>query len=402
MRKHQWRKCLLPAALLLFGKGFGQYGGYVPQSARDTLCTGSRQEVFMDTTNNNGSIATATKSVVIITGTAANKQHLLLGTSSSYTQADTFVLNNGTGGLLIATATYGLQVVGKLDLGPAASGIVLTPRTSLAKTTNNLRVEATATITNANATHFIDGYLQRIGGTSFTFPVGQGTIYAPFYASSIGTGNSLTIAYFASAHPSTALATSVKSITKLEYWADSVTGSATSSDTISLKLGKTHSTLSGSVIAGLNKSTNKWEAIPTTAPSSVVAGTVIKSAGLVVLANYTAFTIGNTLSASATASIVTPVAAIDKETPPLPIAINAKAYPNPTTGPEIVSVGGDAKKNYTISLADANGKLLITKAVQGQSSQIINLGGFSNGMYFITITDDGNTIIKTIKIIKTK
>jgi Secretion system C-terminal sorting domain len=73
-----------------------------------------------------------------------------------------------------------------------------------------------------------------------------------------------------------------------------------------------------------------------------------------------------------------------------------KVYPTLVQDNLTVEVEGDAKSEITIR--DLTGRVILTKNTEGPSAQVLNLGGFSNGLYLLSVrTNDG---FETIKITK--
>lgn len=65
-------------------------------------------------------------------------------------------------------------------------------------------------------------------------------------------------------------------------------------------------------------------------------------------------------------------------------------YPNPVQEIVYVDVAGSAKTVHSFQLTDMNGKVLLTRPSNGQSSQFLSLSGFSKGNYVLSIqTADG-------------
>jgi hypothetical protein len=61
-------------------------------------------------------------------------------------------------------------------------------------------------------------------------------------------------------------------------------------------------------------------------------------------------------------------------------------YPNPTKGYVTVAVGDAKLLNTTALVLDANGKLLQTIKLS-TLNQAINLGMYTNGLYYIKLTN---------------
>ncbi|SDG42622.1 Por secretion system C-terminal sorting domain-containing protein [Dyadobacter soli] len=106
-----------------------------------------------------------------------------------------------------------VTVFGAQDLG---SGKITTAR-GIAHGT--LNTTASAQFTNINGTHFVDGAVKKLNAGLSFFPVGDGTFYGPFTASSAGT----TGMYFHSdpagaSFPVTARQATLSFVNNSEYW----------------------------------------------------------------------------------------------------------------------------------------------------------------------------------------
>lgn len=72
-------------------------------------------------------------------------------------------------------------------------------------------------------------------------------------------------------------------------------------------------------------------------------------------------------------------------------------YPNPAKDEAFIDMGGYNYTNYTVT--DIMGKTISGNAIEaGTMLQRIDLNGYKNGVYFVTLTN--NTEVKTIKFIK--
>ncbi|WP_438967066.1 T9SS type A sorting domain-containing protein [Flavobacterium sp.] len=143
---------------------------------------------------------------------------------------------------------------------------------------------------SASDTHHVNGYVSTFGNADFTFPVGNGTVYAPARVQGASTSNAYDCAYY-TANPTTIGATidnaTLEAISSVEYW--DVKSSSTAllsltwraaSDLSNLLVGVA---LEDIVIAGYNSTTNQWEQIPsvvdlnylgTGAASNLTAGSI--------------------------------------------------------------------------------------------------------------------------------
>lgn len=157
-----------------------------------------------------------------------------------------------------------------------------------------------ANSTGAVNAHSINGYASATGKTDFIFPVGVVDTYAPsrvFAATAASTYNS---AYFRSSPTSLAAAVdgaTLNAISDDEYWVLSGTTSAR----ITLSYRADVSALTTNIaadltIAGLNGTTNEWEAITSTIDGTNAFGSVsvgsISSNAAVNFATYSRFTLG--------------------------------------------------------------------------------------------------------------
>ena len=80
------------------------------------------------------------------------------------------------------------------------------------------------------------------------------------------------------------------------------------------------------------------------------------------------------------------------------INLFVSVYPNPATDFIILSVENYILDHLRYQLFDSNGKLLESKKVTGNETQI-SMNNLIPGNYFISIVDDGS-IIKSFKIVK--
>lgn len=65
-------------------------------------------------------------------------------------------------------------------------------------------------------------------------------------------------------------------------------------------------------------------------------------------------------------------------------------YPNPTDGEFSINLEGE----YTVSIMDARGRLIITKSATDNTE--INLSDYESGVYFVKVQVDGNIIVKKV------
>ncbi len=69
-------------------------------------------------------------------------------------------------------------------------------------------------------------------------------------------------------------------------------------------------------------------------------------------------------------------------------------FPNPSNG--IFTIDGIEQDNFTIKIIDTYGKLIL----EYNNNNTIDLSSYSNGIYFLKITQQNNTLIKRISLIK--
>ena len=80
------------------------------------------------------------------------------------------------------------------------------------------------------------------------------------------------------------------------------------------------------------------------------------------------------------------------------INLSVSAYPNPTTDFLNLKVGNYDNTNLSYQLFDISGKLLETKKLVGNQTNIV-MSNLVPATYFVKVTD-GNKEVKTFKIIK--
>ena len=80
------------------------------------------------------------------------------------------------------------------------------------------------------------------------------------------------------------------------------------------------------------------------------------------------------------------------------INLSVSAYPNPTTDFLNLKVGNYDNTNLSYQLFDISGKLLETKKLEGNQTNIV-MSNLVPATYFVKVTD-GNKEVKTFKIIK--
>lgn len=80
------------------------------------------------------------------------------------------------------------------------------------------------------------------------------------------------------------------------------------------------------------------------------------------------------------------------------INLSCSVFPNPAQNFLILTSSFSPSMAYTANLFDAAGKLLSTTLIQSSKTEI-NLGPYSNGVYFLSVINNQETI-KQFKIIK--
>lgn len=166
-----------------------------------------------------------------------------------------------------------------------------------------LSIASGSTISSGTSSLFVDGWVKILGTGTFTFPIGQRDLINSYYAPLVVTpveGSGVKAAYFRDATTTigTQVDGSLSSISNLEYW--KINGAnAKVSLTWNSSSSLITSQLANITIAGYNSSINKWQAISSSVDitsvlggvSSTTAGSVTSTSNIV-LANYSAFTIG--------------------------------------------------------------------------------------------------------------
>jgi hypothetical protein len=303
--------------LLLTQKTMAQYGGYTTNGSTSYLGAGSNQAVFSNITYNDGSITSHPSAIVHFVGSIPNTQHQILANlgSTVATQIGNAVLNNGTGGLLINNPATGLTIITDFNFN-AQNAQVTTLRNASAVSTNNLTINANAILTGFNNTNNVNGYLKKQGdAAAFTFPLSDGTNYAPMTVGSIGVGNAVIAAYYkvsastaaafqGGPFPVSSVTAPLMSVSSVEYWDVATTGTPTAALSLTFRGNYSVATLPTFFIAGWNIAAAKWEQIPSGLATGLTPGNTISSTGSVNFANYSAFTVSTT-------TIVLPVTLTD-------------------------------------------------------------------------------------------
>lgn len=134
------------------------------------------------------------------------------------------IVNNASGVVLADDLTIG----NSLDL---QNGIVTQQAAEV------ITMNAGSFIVSVSEASFIDGEIQKIGGTAFTFPVGDGGSYRPISISASGTStDAFQARYFASSphssYPINSREPGLERVSALEYWTLSVTNGSPTVDVI--------------------------------------------------------------------------------------------------------------------------------------------------------------------------
>lgn len=206
--------------------------------------------------------------------------------------------NNGA--LYIGANATAYMETGEFSFGTLAATSTQKTGTSIGV----LSIASGATIASGTSSQFVDGWVNTKDTGTFTFPVGVASstnYYAPIQATPVSGSSGVSAAYFrAAANSIGTLDETLTSVSVNEYW--KITGS---NATLSLTWNAasavpvTLNQLANITIAGLNTSTDKWEAINSMVnvasvlggESSVTSGSVTSSTSIN-LVNYSAFSIG--------------------------------------------------------------------------------------------------------------
>jgi hypothetical protein len=207
--------------------------------------------------------------------------------------------NFGTGGSGAQPGIIGTE------RAPAVYGIL-----NFAATANNH--------TGAGDAAHVDGYVRKLGTTSFIFPVGDNGQYGPFAAAGDGTtgayfhvdptsaitsnlgGGNYPVLPASGPFPATSMGAGVNAVSTVEYW--DIDGTNTTPITLTWDLGSNVATLTGStlpLLTILGWNGTSWVAIPSVVDAtSVLGGTSdlsagsITTTGSIVPNTYTVYTLG--------------------------------------------------------------------------------------------------------------
>ncbi len=171
----------------------------------------------------------------------------------------------------------------------------------ITNTINRLRFNTGSTYENASANSHVIGFVEKEGGTAFTFPVGTATVYSPVSMSAPSSGTSVFAAAYYNQNPATAgydtasRVAAIERVSGCEYW-DVQRVSGTSNVFLTFSYGNA---CSGNYyvtnpaylnIVHWNSATNTWENMGNTANSGTTTGTVTSA----LVSSFSPFTIGST------------------------------------------------------------------------------------------------------------
>jgi len=177
------------------------YTNLIPQASLSTGTT-NNLNVYGNWTNNG--TYTANSGTVSFVGSSASS----IGGSGTTTFNNLVV--NDAAGVTVASGTQ--QVAGQMTF---TSGIVTQSAT--------LNITSTGSVAGASATSYVDGMINKIGNSAFTFPVGNGGYYAPI---SISAPSAVTDVFTAQyihttangTYPLTQIASTLDHVSAAEYW----------------------------------------------------------------------------------------------------------------------------------------------------------------------------------------
>ena len=85
------------------------------------------------------------------------------------------------------------------------------------------------------------------------------------------------------------------------------------------------------------------------------------------------------------------------------ITLNAVVYPNPTQGNLQLAIRneelGARNEQWDVKVFDANGKFLLSKQIEGETTQL-DLSPYATGTYYINVCNEKD-VMKTFKVVKT-
>jgi hypothetical protein len=85
------------------------------------------------------------------------------------------------------------------------------------------------------------------------------------------------------------------------------------------------------------------------------------------------------------------------------ISLQFAAYPNPATDYLILRIDGELKTEFSVSLYDVNGRLLLNKKIEGNETKIL-MSKLMRATYFLKVEQKKDALtqqeVKTFKVIK--
>ena len=157
----------------------------------------------LDTRTNN---LTVSNRVILNGGAFVNNQN----SSTGRVITSNLVLNASAGFTISGTGTFLLQVNGTMTL---TNGILYTNSNDI------LEFMSGSAVPGASNVSHVDGPVTKIGTSSFVFPVGSGTVYAPISMSTPASNSEYTAEYIPTAYVNTTtLQTGLDHISNVEHW----------------------------------------------------------------------------------------------------------------------------------------------------------------------------------------
>ncbi len=169
-----------------------------------------------DFTITDGSLVTFDYSTFGVTLNGTTVQTLQFGSNNSSMSFYDLTANNTSGTIpaVIVTAATNLQINNSLTL---TSGVI-----DVTGTTSGLYFPAGSSIspaTGGSSTSYVDGAVTKAGTTAFTFPTGDGAIWAPIGISAPSTaGTEFTAQYFDAGYSSLTTDGTFSHVSASEYW----------------------------------------------------------------------------------------------------------------------------------------------------------------------------------------
>ena len=205
---------------------------------------------------------------------------------------DNVVVNKPTGALILDQANSTAVEIEGTILASAGS-ITFTNGVLQTTSTELLTIGRYATANNGNTNSYVDGPVLKRGEFSFTFPTGDGSIWAPLTVAGNNADRNdlITVQYFDAAFANTEnLAAGLENVSTVEYWDIDVTAGA--SYTANLTFFWKDQTRSGITdgmdlrVARFNTATDTWEEIPQTSINEGPEGDITVND----VANFSPFT----------------------------------------------------------------------------------------------------------------